>query len=214
MIHQLAITIIQQGTRDGWLREVAEWLQGHEKVLRMVAAEEVGADIGRHLQGTIEATVGDQQMRLLIHERFMELRGEKHQKGKKMSCAPVKTSWERSVAYCLKESGAKYVKNVPDEELERCRVEGEAQAKKVKKDQPSWIEQIRRECEAKRVRWEDDIGDVIVRLYMQKKRVIPDGHQLARLIQTMEIMLAKETQDDKIRDLVKQALQIKNKSYS
>lgn len=186
MIYQIAITINQQGSREGWLGEVAEWLQGHERVTRMIASEETGETGTRHLQVTAETCVGPQSIRLDIHKRFMELRGEKSARGQKMSCATIRTTWERSVAYCLKDDGRRYLKNVTEEELLTWRDEGHSQAKKVKKDQPAWVETLRRECEKSHARWEDDVGGVIVRRYLESKKVIPDLFQLARLIQTVK----------------------------
>lgn len=211
MLYNLAITINQQGTRDGWLREVAEWLQGHEKVMRMIASEETGQTNTRHLQITAETTVGAQQLRLDIHKRFMELRGEKSVRGQKMSCALIRTTWERSVAYCLKDDGTRYLKNVSEEELLSWRDEGLSQAKIQKKDQPSWLEQLRRECESAHALWDEDIGIVIVRAYMKKGKTIPDPFQLARLIKTLEIQLAGNTQEAKIKELVSQAIKIKDR---
>nr|AMH87753.1 hypothetical protein [Pacific flying fox faeces associated circular DNA molecule-2] len=213
MIYRLAITINQQGTREGWLREVAEWLQARDEVIRMVAAEEVGETGTKHLQVSAECTVQEGAMRNRIHDRWMELRGEKNKKGQKMSCTKMRKLWVRNVAYCCKDDGPRYLKDVTQEQLEQWIDDGKEDAKKNKRDTKTWNQQLLEACREQHAVTEDDIGRVIINEYLKIKKTIPDNFQLARQIQTIELLMKEGhwTQDDLIRHIVTQACQIKNR---
>lgn len=212
MHHKLAITINQQGFRDGWLREVAEWLQESARVIKMVAAEEVGDTGTRHLQVSAETNVGSQQMRIDIHTRFMELRGEKSKKGKKMSVADMRESWERNVAYCMKQEGQRYSKGCTDEEIFQWVTDGKEEAKRMKVDTPNWNEQLRQACVKAQARDDDEIGEVIVLKYIAIKKTIPDPFQLARLIETVAVLKATDgKREEMIRAIVRKATEIKDR---
>lgn len=212
MHHKLAITVNQQGLREGWLREVAEWLQASGRIIRMVAGEEIGETGTRHLQVSAETNVGPQQMRKDITERFMELRGEKSKKGQKMSVAPMQKSWERNVAYCMKEEGEKYMKGVTDEEVLHWVTIGKEEAKRKKVDTPNWNEQLRQACVKAQARDDDEIGEVIIKKYIEIKKTIPDPFQLARIIETVAVLKATEgKREDMIRTIVRKAIEIKDR---
>jgi len=212
MIYLLAITINQQGTREGWLGEVAEWLQASARIIKMVAAEEVGETGTRHLQVSAETNVGPQQMRNDITSHFMELRGEKSKKGQKMSIATMRKSWERNVAYCLKEYGVRYTKGCTDEEVLHWRDTGVSEAKRKKEDTPSWNQQLCNASVKARARDDSEIGEVIVKKYIEIKKTIPDRFQLARLIETVDLLCATEhRREEMIRTIVRQATEVKNR---
>ena len=212
MHHKLAITINQQGLRDGWLREVAEWLQESGRIIKMVAGEEIGETGTRHLQVAAETNVGPQQMRKDIHTRFMELRGEKSKKGQKMSVATMQKSWERNVAYCMKEEGQKYTKGCTNEELLQWVTDGKEEAKRKKVETPNWNEQLRQACVKAQARDDDEIGEVIIKKYIEIKKTIPDPFQLARLIETVAVLKATEgRREDMIRAIVRKAIEIKDR---
>lgn len=212
MIYLLAITINQQGLNEGWLRGVAEWLQASHRIIKMVAAEEVGETGTRHLQVSAETNVGHQQMRNDIKNRFMELRGEKSKKGQKMSVANMQKSWERNVAYCLKSTIERYTKGCTDEEILHWQNEGREEAKRKKVDTPNWNQQLCNACVNARARDDSEIGEVIVKKYIEIRKTIPDRFQLARLIETVELLCATENRrEDMIRTIVRQATEVKNR---
>lgn len=213
MLHRLAITINQQGVRMGWLREVAEWLQACENVIRMVAVEEIGETGTRHLQISAECNVQEGAIRNRIHDRWMELRGEKNKKGQKMSCTKMRKSWQRNIAYCCKDDGTRYLKGISEEELERWIEEGREDAKIKKQDKKCWNQQLVDACATAHAITEEDIGRTIINEYLKIKKTIPDKFQLARQIQTVELLKTEGhwTQDDLIRQIVDQACQIKNR---
>lgn len=212
MIYRLAITVNQQGTSEGWLGTVAEWLQASERITKLVAAEEIGDTGTRHLQMTAETTVGAQQMRKDIHKRFMELRAEKNRRGQKMSVAEIRTTWERNVAYCLKDDGKRYTKGVSEEDIEKWLSEGAEQSVKKRKDKPCWIEQLKRQCESAKARDAEDIGEIIIKTYLALKKTVPDKFALNRLIMTVEMMLGSDVKQDRmIKELVRNAIELNNR---
>ena len=79
-------------------------------------------------------------------------------------------------------------------------------------DTPNWNEQLRQACVKAQARDDDEIGEVIIKKYIEIKKTIPDPFQLARLIETVAVLKATEgRREDMIRAIVRKAIEIKDR---